>query len=243
MKSCENWREGFEEALHGGVDSVAGLREHLEICEDCRDLYQEYSGLFGDSPWLGELPAPSGLQTAVSDSPCTRWLRRLFQAVDRELGEEELGDLFEHLEGCEDCRRVWVDLSLIHQLGEAMEAPEGLLQLCLRHEAPRVSRPVLGRKTASAAAYFLAVLASLIIGNPVTFARYNQASATVQQIRKVVSPEVSAVARSGRGEFRVMLWRCLRWGEERLNSIEATWDRLSGREGPSDSRKEKEGSS
>lgn len=243
MSGCELWREYFAEAIEEGSVKDPGFSEHLENCADCKALFDVYSDLFSDSPWLGDLPAPEGLASVVSGSPCTRWLRRLYAAVDRELGEDELEGLFDHLESCTECRRVWVDLSLIHQIGECLEAPEGLLEACLKHERPRQIRPILGRKTASAAAYFLAVLASLVIGNPVTFARYNQATATVQEIRATVSPGVSAVVLSGRGEFRVMLWRCLRWSEEHIKTIEEAWTKCVGRDLPSASGNEKEGSS
>jgi len=243
MSSCDVWREYFGEAIEEGSVRAPGFVEHLEDCDDCRSLFEVYTDLFSDSPWLAELPAPAGLASVVSGSPCARWLRRLYAAVDRESAEADLGALFDHLESCSECRRVWVDFSLIREVGECLKAPDGLVEACLRHQRPRRIRPVLGRMTASAAAYFLAVLASLVIGNPVTFARYNQATATVQQIRAVVSPEVSAVAVSGRGELRVMLWRCLLWGEQQMKTIEDAWTEIIGGDQPSASGNEKEGSS
>ena len=232
MKSCERWQESFGPALEEGPDSIPGFTEHLGTCEDCRSLYEEYTTLFGGEAVLAGVGAPENLATNVTGSPCTRWLRRLFAAVDRELAEEELGDLFEHLESCEECRRVWGDLSLMRQAGAALQPPDTLLRSCLQHEAPRQFQPVLGRKTASAAAYVLAVLASLIIGNPVTFARYSQTTATVRQIKAVVSPEISHAVRSGRGEFRVMLWRCLRWGKDNINHFEDAWKKLVRQDRP-----------
>lgn len=243
MKSCEDYRGLFSEALEGGSEVKATLQAHLERCEDCRRLFDEFSSLFSGPALLDGLPAPEQMSVELVASPCTRWLRRLFSAIDRELPEEELGELFEHLESCPDCRRAWGDLSLIHQLSDAIQAPESLVQLCLRHEAPRRFRQVLGRKTASAAAYFLAVLASLVIGNPVSFARYSQATATVQQLRSVVSPEVSEVARSGRGELRLMLWRSLRFGQKAMNNIELAWNEMVGNTNPEAAVNKKEGSS
>ena len=232
MKNCENWQELFGQALEEGPDSLPGFREHLEECALCRDLFGEYLTLFGGPPMLAGLEAPGGLAEEVAGSPCTRWLRKLFAAVDRTLPEEELAELFEHLESCTECRGVWSDLSLMHQAGAALKPPGTLLNCCLRHEQPRQIQPVLGRKTASAAAYFLAVLASLVIGNPVTFARYSQTTATVRHITAAVSPELSQAVRSGRGEFRVMLWRCLRWGQDNIHQLQHTWNELIRQEQP-----------
>lgn len=79
-------------------------------------------------------------------------------------------------------------------------------------------RPILNRRMATAAAYFLAVLTSLVIGNPVTLAR-SQAGTTVGRVAEVVSAEVSDVAEHGRGEARIMLWRVWKWGERKVEAV------------------------
>jgi predicted anti-sigma-YlaC factor YlaD len=231
MRSCEDFRSIFSDLLEEEVDTAVRelFEQHLRECRACKSLWDEFLGLFGGEFLLQTLDPPDGLLDGLTASPCSRWLRMLFAAIDRELPEEQLGDLFEHLEACPDCRRVWGDFSLIHQAGEALQPSSGLVEICRCHEAPSRIRPVLGRKTATAAAYFLAVLASVVIGNPVTFARYSQASTTVQQLRSVVVPEVSEVARTGRGEFRVILWRALRFGEEGMQRIEKGWKSISGK--------------
>jgi hypothetical protein len=77
---------------------------------------------------------------------------------------------------------------------------------------------------ATAAAYFLAVLTSLVIGNPVTLARSGAGDA-VGRVAEVVSTEVVEVAENGRGEARIMLWRMWKWGERK---VEAVRDFVSG---------------
>jgi hypothetical protein len=71
---------------------------------------------------------------------------------------------------------------------------------------------------ATAAAYFLAVLTSLVIGNPVTLAR-SGADEALGRVAEVVSSEVSDVAEQGRGEARIMLWRLWKWGERKIEAV------------------------
>ncbi len=82
------------------------------------------------------------------------------------------------------------------------------------HQAAKV-RPILNRRLATAAAYFLAVLTSLVIGNPVTLAR----SETVGRVATVVTTEVEQVAVQGRGEARIALWRIWKWGEKKVEAV------------------------
>ena len=134
----------------------------------------------------------------------------LHQAVDRDISEHNLERLLSHLESCEACRRAWNDLSLIHQVGEALIPPQHLLDSCISVRRKILRRPVLSRRAATAAAYVLAVLASLMIGNPVSIAR----SPTVQRVTETVTTEVNYVAEQGRSEFKVMLWRAWQWTEK-----------------------------
>jgi len=216
---------------------------HLEKCPQCRDLWEEYNTLFGKGALLEQLDPPQEVFETLTASPCARRLSMLFSAIDRELPSEQLDQLFEHLETCPECRGVWGDFSLIHQAGDALVPPADLMTSCLRHEAPVHHRPVLGRKTATAAAYFLAVLTSLAIGNPVTFARYNQAASAVSQFKSVVAPEVSRARDIGRGEIRVMLWRGLRWSGETLQALQTQMDTLLGKDSEAHPDQEKEGQS
>ena len=68
------------------------------------------------------------------------------------------------------------------------------------------------------AAYFLAVITSLVIGNPVTLAR-SGAGEAVGRVAEAVSTEVGEVAESGKGEVRIMLWRMWKWGERKVEAV------------------------
>ena len=108
----------------------------------------------------------------------------------------------------------------MHQVGTALTPSSRLVARCNTvHQRPRrASRRVLGVRTATAAAYLLAVLTTLVIGNPVTLARY-RALGAVQQATEVVSGGVGEVASSGRGEVRVMVWRAWQWGRRQLETL------------------------
>ena len=107
----------------------------------------------------------------------------------------------------------------MHQVGEAMEPSQYLLKRCInsRERKPKTI-PILNRRLATAAAYLLAVMTSLIVGNPVTLAR-SQAVPAVERVAEVVTTEVAEVAQQGRGEVRVMLWRVWKWGENKAEAV------------------------
>jgi predicted anti-sigma-YlaC factor YlaD len=221
MSGCNDIRELLSLYLEGELKEKQAheVREHLDECEDCAGILEVLESIVDAGASLGELEPPAHLLTDLSSSPCTRWLGLLFQAVDREISQHNLERLLTHLEACSSCRRTWQDLTLIHQVSEAMEPSQYLLKRCIaaRERKPEV-RPILNRRMATAAAYFLAVLTSLVIGNPVTLAR-SGAGETVGRIADVVSSEVSEVAESGRGEARVMLWRVWKWGERKIEAV------------------------
>ena len=229
MSGCNNVRDLFSLYLEGELEEEQAItvREHLALCEDCAGILETLESIVDAGSALDELDPPDDLLSDLASSPCTRCLGLLFQAVDREISQHNLERLLTHLEGCPSCRRTWQDLTLVHQVSDAMEPSQYLLKRCIaardrKPEAPRL----LNRRMATAAAYFLAVLTSLVIGNPVTLAR-SGAGEAVGRVAEVVSTEVSGVAESGRGEARIMLWRVWKWGERK---VEAVRDFVSGDE-------------
>jgi predicted anti-sigma-YlaC factor YlaD len=229
MSTCDRFRDLFSLGADGQLDAGDRRRldEHLAHCEPCRSLYEEFEVLFGGPGPLAELSPPDHLGAEIASSPCRRWLGLLFSAVDRELSEANVDRLFQHLESCPTCRRAWADLSLIHQVGDAIEPPQYLLARCLRPRRRRAGHVVLGRRTATAAAYMLAILASFVLGSPVSLARHDAAE-TVSRVSAAVGADLDDMARAGRGEARVMLWRALSLGRRAADVVTATWDRLTG---------------
>jgi predicted anti-sigma-YlaC factor YlaD len=221
MSGCTDVRELLSHYLEGELEEEQAVMvgEHLAVCEDCAGIVETLESIVDAGSALDELEPPDHLLSDLASSPCTRWLGLLFQAVDREISQHNLERLLTHLEACPSCRRTWQDLTLVHQVSDAMEPSEYLLKRCIaaREKRPE-TRPLLNRRMATAAAYFLAVLTSLVIGNPVTLARSGAGDA-VGRVAEAVSTEVSGVAESGRGEARIMLWRVWKWGERKVEAV------------------------
>jgi predicted anti-sigma-YlaC factor YlaD len=227
MFSCADLEELLSPYLDGELEEEQSseVRHHLEGCEDCAGLVEAVAGIIASGAEMAGLEPPEHLAGDLAASPCRRWLGLLFQAVDHEISQHNLERLLTHLEGCSSCRRSWQDLTLIHQVSEAIGPSQYLLKRCIaaREQRPRL-RPILNRRIATAAAYVLAVVTSLVIGNPVTLAR-SGAGETVERVAEVVGSGVSDVAEQGRGEARVMMWRLWKWGE---NTVEAVRDFIGG---------------
>jgi len=233
MDRCTDLRELLSLYLEGELDEAqAGdLQEHLASCSECADLSQTMAEIIGYGAALENLEPSESLASDLAASPCRLWLGLLFQAVDHEISQRNLERLLSHLESCPSCRRTWQDLTLMHQVGEAMEPSQYLLKRCInaRERKPKTT-PILNRRLATAAAYLLAVMTSLIVGNPVTLAR-SQAVPVVEKVADVVTTEVAEAAQQGRGEVRVMLWRVWKWGEDKVETVRSY---LTGNEQDSD---------
>jgi hypothetical protein len=105
-----------------------------------------------------------------------------------------------------------------------MEPPSHLAGTCVRVREAISRITILPRRTATAAAYVLALLATLAIGNPTIIAQEVQAVAAEGVSRAATG--VSEVAADGRGEARVALWRAMRWGESKIDAIRGWVDEL-----------------
>ena len=221
MSGCTDVRDLFSLYLEDELEEaqVFAVREHIAECDDCAGILETLESIVDAGSVFDELNPPDHLLSDLASSPCTRWLGLLFQAVDREISQHNLERLLTHLEACPSCRRTWKDLTLVHQVSDAMEPSQYLLKRCIAARETRPeARPILNRRMATAAAYFLAVLTSLVIGNPVTLAR-SGAGEAVGRVAEAVSTEVSDVAESGRGEARIMLWRVWKWGERKVEAV------------------------
>ncbi len=228
MNTCDLTRERFSLYLEGELepDEIITFENHIETCSECRETLAGLREILDIGRTMADLEPPAHLRAEVADSPCRRWLGLLFSAIDREISESNLDRLFQHLESCPSCRRAWSDFSLIHQIGDALIPPDHLLSRCLRPRRPFSARRVLGQRTATAAAYSLAILASLAIGNPVTIARY-EASAPMQQASALFKDGMSGAAETGRSEAKVMLWRAMNHGQRAADAARSTWSRLT----------------
>lgn len=239
MKTCDEFRLLIGTLLDGELDAAEEerLRAHCSTCEECADLLSAMQTIDETLQPLADLDPPDSLLFEVAHSPCRRWLGLLSQAVDREISETNLERLISHLESCETCRQTWSDLTLVHQVGEALEPSQSLLQKCI---AVRIRRPrtrILGTRAATAAAYFLAVLTSILVGNPVTLGR-SPSGATVQKVATSVSVGMAEVAEEGRGEARMMLWKAWNWGTRQVDAVKDIVAQITDENSDTESPKE-----
>ncbi len=212
-------------------DQIELVEEHLGSCEDCAELAAVADEIAQVGSELAAIEPPAELAADLRSTPCRLWLGLLFQAVDREITQRNLERLLGHLDGCPACRQSWQDLTLIHQISDVITPPRNLVKKCIsaRHHKP-AAPAILNRRLATAAAYVLAVLTSLVVGNPVTLAR-SQAAPAVERVAQQITEEVSDVAVQGRGELRVMLWRLWKWGERKADAVR---DLVAGDDQPTD---------
>jgi predicted anti-sigma-YlaC factor YlaD len=123
MSGCTDIRDLLSLHLEGELEEQRAreVREHLADCEDCAGILDTLESIVEAGSALDALDPPANLMSDLASSPCTRWLGLLFQAVDREISQHNLERLLTHLEACPSCRHTWQDLTLIHQVSEAME--------------------------------------------------------------------------------------------------------------------------
>ena len=192
MSGCDRIRELLAEALDAplGPSETRRVDRHVDACDACRSWAGDLRTWHHDLVTAGSgLEPPDGLDAAIASSPCHRWLSLLFEAVDHRISDVNLERLLGHLDACPDCRGAWTDLPLLHQTGEILEPADHLTAACVaaprrRHRTVRL----LERRTVAAAAYILAVTASLVVGNPVLIARTSPPE-TVEQVATEVGAE------------------------------------------------------
>jgi len=228
MNDCTTFRDLFAAVLEDEATEAESeqVRSHIAACTECAELFEAMSMIIGAGDFMAEIEPPPHISHEISANPCRRWLGLLHQAVDREISSANLDRLLPHLETCPSCRQVWHDLTLIHQVGDAMTPPNHLLDKCIRVREAVARITILPRRTATAAAYILALLASLAIGNPTIIAQDLQTVAAEKVT--MAATGVSEVAADGRGEARVALWRAMRWGEKKIDAVRGWVDQLRG---------------
>ncbi|MEE4273955.1 MAG: zf-HC2 domain-containing protein [Thermoanaerobaculales bacterium] len=232
MSTCTEIRDLFGAVLDREADEAETERvqTHLAECAECAELFEAMAMVTNAGRIMAKVEPPPHISAEIAASPCRRWLGLLYQAVDREISQHNLDRLLSHLDRCPTCRQTWHDLTLIHQVGDSMEPPNHLASACIQVRNAVTSITVLPRRTATAAAYVLALLATIAVGNPIIIAQEVQ-SVAVERVSQAASG-VSEVAADGRGEIRVALWRTMRWGQSKIDTVRGWVDALRGSDEP-----------
>ena len=132
MSRCDDIRELLSARLDGELEvrDARDVERHLAECQECADLARAMGMVSEVLGTFRHLDPPPRLEADLAASPCRRWLGLLMSSIDRDIEEHDLDRLLGHLEGCTSCARVWTDLSLVHQISEAMLPPAGLAERC-----------------------------------------------------------------------------------------------------------------
>ncbi len=220
MTGCTSIRPLIPQWIEGELEPRQArlVEEHLEACEECRRTAGALRTVREAGRAFASLEPPADLAARLTASPCARWLDLLHRAADHELESDALARLLQHMERCEGCRRAWDDLTLVHQVQGALTPPPGLAVRCIARRRGRVpERRIFGVRTATAAAYVLAVLTTVLLGNPVSLARRD--AGMVHEARRAVEQRVADAANDSRGELRIILWRTWKWGQHQAETI------------------------
>ncbi len=223
MSGCDEIRGLFSAYVEGELDAhdQARVRAHLAGCPDCSSLLETFNMVIATGQEIRSIEPPSSIADTIGSSPCSRWQSCLFDATDRNLPADVLPRLLEHLESCPACRQTWDDLTLIHQVQAAITPPPGLAETCCAvpfRQRRRRPRRVMGIRTATAAAYLLAIVTTLTVGNPVTLAR-NEAGGVIRHTRTAVHYGFDRLVSNGKGELRLAIWQVWQWGERQVHVV------------------------
>lgn len=214
MNRCSEIRLVLDQWLEGTLDdaTAAGVEQHLATCASCHDEADVLRLLLTTSADVRALEPPAGLEATIASSTCQRWQTLMFQALDNLLPDDALERVIEHMDRCPDCRRVWTDLTLVRQAGEALKPPAELAQRCVSVRRHR-RRPPVGLRTAAAAALVLAVLTSFLLGNLMT-----NGPSSEQVLHTAVGESVTQVADTDVSNLRLLVWQAWHWIGRQLDA-------------------------
>lgn len=220
MSSCDRFRDLLVPWVDGELsdEDSRAVATHVDACPSCAGLVEALRSVNEATKGFRELEPPTDIGRRIAADPCKPWLALLFAALDGELPEDDLERLLEHMETCAGCRAVWSGLAVGTEL-QHLTPPARLIRRCAQVPHRREWRPLPGARTAAAAAFVLAALVSLLLGNPVSLARQGASSLT-----KSVHNEVREAADDGRGELRLAMWNVWQWGRSTMSSVTGVFD-------------------
>jgi predicted anti-sigma-YlaC factor YlaD len=215
MTRCTEIRAILDQWVEGALDAAtaAAVTTHIATCASCRDEAETLRLILDTARDTRELQPPASLGATIAASPCQRWQTMLFRAHDDLLPQDIFERVIEHVDACPDCRRVWSDLTLIRQAGDALTPPPQLAQRCVAVRRRRRQRP-LGLRTAAAAALLLAAVSSFVLGNLMT-----SESGRQQAIHTAVGESVTQVADTDTSELRLVVWKAWHWAGRQLHAL------------------------
>lgn len=178
MTACDLLRQDLEAAVAGELDPE--LARHLEECADCRDAVRRAARCEEGGAMLHIVRAPAELKAklkAMARLPheCEQALEWFSPALDGELDAAGQRQLLGHLRDCRTCQAAWEAMATLREVGSLTQLPKGVRHALAVHPRERISvrrrRRPFDLRLVTAAAYLLAALTVLLIGNPAQIAK------------------------------------------------------------------------
>lgn len=178
MRPCDELLDFLETGDPGELP--AALAHHADGCAACREALDRLRGLAEGAAVMAGLHAPPELVERLRRMPrlaaeCERAQDLLAEALDGELDEPARRELMGHLHGCAACRTTWEAFATLREVGRDTRARARLRAIAALPPSQRIEGrrrlAVFDLRLATAAAYLLAALTVMLIGNPASFAR------------------------------------------------------------------------
>ena len=178
MSTCDRVLERLDDALAGTLP--AELSAHVAGCAACRDAVERARLVAGAPGPLGGLRAPDSLVSRIAAMPrlalgCERVVEGFDDALDGRLEGAERRAFVDHLRSCPACQAGWEAFATLRQVGAATRVADDRLAALAVHPSARLDvrrrKKLVDLRLATAAAYLVAALTVMLIGNPGTIAR------------------------------------------------------------------------
>jgi len=178
MRNCDELLDFLETGDPGELPE--SLARHAEGCDACREALDRVRGLAEGAAALAAVHAPPELVERLRRMPrlpveCERAQDLLAEALDGELDEPARRELMGHLHSCTACRAAWEAFATLRAVGHDTRAGARLRAVAALPPRQRIEGrrrlAFFDLRLATAAAYLLAALTVMLIGNPASFAR------------------------------------------------------------------------
>ncbi len=207
MKECDVLAEHVEELLSG--EELAGaLAAHVTQCASCAELLRRARTTSEGGHMLHQVKAPEALKRSVKTmvrlpQACERAVELLGAALDGEADQAGRTELLEHLHGCTSCRAAWEALATLREVGSKVRVSGHMRARLALHPSQHIAahrRPkrLFDLRLATAAAYLLAAITVVLVGNPAQVARASntQMERAAVYTRAAVENRFSAYSRN-----------------------------------------------
>ncbi len=178
MSTCERLLEHLDDAVAGTLP--ADLAAHLAGCASCRDAVGR-AKLLAEAPGdLSGLRAPEPLVARIVAMPrlaaaCEEVVDAFDDALDGRLDPERRRTFVDHLRACPTCQAGWEAFATLREVGATTRSSAVRTAALAVHPSARIDARRRGRlvdlRLATAAAYLVAALTVMLVGNPGTLAR------------------------------------------------------------------------